>query len=71
MHIEYDPVNKRMHVTNFLNGNVTVIDATTNIVIDSPINLTDGSSRIEYDPVNKRMYNANFSGKTVSVINVR
>jgi DNA-binding beta-propeller fold protein YncE len=58
-------------VTNFLNPTVTVIDTTTNTVIGSPINVTDGSSRIEYDPVNKRMYVANFSGRTVSVINVR
>ena len=41
--IRYDPVNKRMYVTNFLNGNVSVIDTTTNTVIGSPINLTDGS----------------------------
>ena len=41
-----------MYVTNFLNPTVSVIDTTTNTVIGSPINLTDGSTRIEYDPVN-------------------
>ena len=70
-YLAYDPVNKRMYVTNFLTPTVTVIDTTTNTVIGSPINVIDKSSRIEYDPVNKKMYVASLFEATVSVINVR
>src|SRR5215217_424272 len=35
--IAYDPVNKRMYVINSLDDTVSVIDTTTNTVIDPPI----------------------------------
>jgi len=74
-YLAYDPVNKRMYVTNFLTPTVTVIDTTTNTVIGSPINVSEntgiGMGDIEYDPVNKKMYVASLFEATVSVINVR
>ena len=39
--IAYDPVNKRMYVTNFADGTVSVIDTNTNTVEGSPIPVGD------------------------------
>ena len=66
--IAYDPVNKRMYVTNRDNDTVSVIDTITNTVVGSPIKVGDGPQDIAYDPVNKRMYVTNFGDDTVSVI---
>ena len=35
--IAYDPVNKRMYVTNVGDDTVSVIDTTTNTVVGNPI----------------------------------
>jgi YVTN family beta-propeller protein len=69
----YDPVNKRMYVTNAGNGNdnVSVIDTTTNTVVGTPIPVGELPGGIAYDPVNKRMYVTNIDDNTVSLINVR
>ena len=65
--IAYDPVNKRMYVTNYLRD-VSVIDTTTNTVIGNPITVGDEPEGIAYDPVNKRIYVTNVGDDTVSVI---
>ena len=76
--IAYDPVNKRMYVTNIRDGTISVIDTATNTIIDTnpntpdeidPIKVGDEPNDIAYDPVNKRMYVVNAFGKSVSVIN--
>ena len=78
LNIAYDPVNKRMYVGNYRDSTVSVIDTTTNRVIDTnpntptvtdPIKVGDGSRDIAYDPVNKRMYVSNSQDGTVSIIN--
>ena len=74
--IAYDPVNKRMYVSNHNDNTVSVIDTTTNTVIDTkpntpqidPIMVGAGPEGIAYDPVNKRMYVSNHNDKSVSVI---
>ena len=63
--------NDTMYVTDFNNGNVFVINTTTNTLIDT-ITQADGigagPTDITYDPDLKRMYVANFNSGTVSVI---
>ena len=74
--IAYDPGNKRMYVTKIVDDTVSVIDTTTNKVIDTkpntpeidPIKVGDTPDSIVYDPVNKRMYVTNVVDGTVSVI---
>ncbi len=39
--------------------NVSVIDTTTNTVVDNPIQVGGKPTGIAYDPVNKRMYVTN------------
>ncbi|HET7644578.1 MAG TPA: YncE family protein, partial [Nitrososphaeraceae archaeon] len=53
--ISYDPVNKRMYVTNDRDTNVSVIDTTTNTVI-ATIPIGFSTSGIAYDSFNERMY---------------
>ena len=72
--IAYDPINQDMYVVNFGNNNiigtVSVIDTTTNTVIDTnpnlpginPIPVSLEPYNIAYDPVNERMYVTNDSG---------
>ena len=74
--IAYDPVNKRMYVSNAELDIVSIIDTTTNTVIDvdpstpeiDPIPVGINPLDMAYDPVNQRMYVANFFENTVSVI---
>ena len=74
--IAYDPVNKRMYVTNSGDDTVSVIDTTTNKVIDTnpntpqidPIMVGGGPAGIAYDPTNERMYVENRNDKSISVI---
>jgi len=66
----YDPVNKRMYLTNNADDTVSVIDTTTNNVVGNPIKVGDVPAGITYDPENKRMYVDNHDDDTVSVINL-
>jgi len=66
--IAYDPVNKRMYVTNNFDNSVSVIDTTNNKVVGGPITVGSRPTEIAYDPVNKRMYVANASVNNISVI---
>ena len=79
--IAYDSFNKRMYVTNNFDivNTVSVIDTTTNTLIDTDGDDTNGITRINvgvepldiaYDSFNKRMYVTNSAGVpgTVSVI---
>ena len=66
--IAYDPMNKRMYVTNIRDGTVSVIDTTTNTVTSNPITVGDRPIDIAYDPVSKRMYVTNIGPDTVSLI---
>ena len=56
-------------MTNAQDGTVSVIDTTTNTVIDT-ITVEAFPTGIAYDPVNHRMYVANNDSNTVSVINL-
>ena len=56
--IAYDPVNKRIYVSNPRDGPVSVMNTTSNIVIKS-IRVGDGWRGIAYDPVHKMIYVAN------------
>ena len=67
--IAYDSVNKRMYVTNYSDGTVSLIDTATNTVIKS-IRVGEIPSGIAYDPVNKRIYVTNLGHNTVSVIDI-
>jgi YVTN family beta-propeller protein len=58
-----------MYVTNSDSDDVSVIDTTTNTVIDT-IEVDFTPVDIAYDPVNHRMYVANSDDNTVSVINL-
>jgi YVTN family beta-propeller protein len=58
-----------MYVTNFQANTVSVIDTTTNTVIDT-IPVGESPLGITYNPVNHIMYVANFFGDTVSGINL-
>ena len=75
--ITYDPDLKRMYVTNFNSDTVSVIDTTTNTVIDTdgnagngitPITVGSNPVYVAYDPICKDMYVTNQGGTTVSVI---
>jgi 40-residue YVTN family beta-propeller repeat len=70
--IVYDPVNKRMYVTNVRNSTLSVIDTTTSTVVASPLKVENPANiaNIAYDPVNNRMYMTNFRNSTVSIINL-
>jgi YVTN family beta-propeller protein len=66
--IAYDSVNERIYVTNFGDDTVSVIDITTNTVIDTiPIGVVPFD--IAYSPDNQRIYVTNVGDDTVSVIN--
>jgi YVTN family beta-propeller protein len=56
-------------VTNSNDNTVSVIDTTTNAVINT-IPVGDGLREIAYDSINHRMYIGNFDDNTVSVINL-
>jgi YVTN family beta-propeller protein len=66
--IAYDSVNERIYVTNSDASTVSVIDITTNTVIDT-ITVGIEPRGIAYSPDNQRMYVTNFGDDTVSVIN--
>ena len=66
--IAYDSVNERIYVTNSGDNNVSVIDITTNTVIDTiPVGIEPFD--IAYSPDNQGMYVTNGGDSTVSVIN--
>lgn len=66
--IAYDSVNERIYVTNSDSNTVSVIDITTNTVIDTiPIGVVPFN--ISYRPDNHKMYVTNDGDSTVSVIN--
>ena len=66
--IAYDSVNERIYVTNSDDNTISVIDITTNTVIDTiPIGIEPFD--IAYSPYNQRMYVTNGGDSTVSVIN--
>ena len=75
--IAYSQRNDLMYVTNRNDDSVSVIDTTTNRVIDTnpntpqidPIKVGNGPEGIAYDPVNKQIYVANRNDGNVSVIN--
>ncbi|MGB9169004.1 MAG: YncE family protein [Nitrososphaeraceae archaeon] len=79
--VAYDEENKRMYVTNQNVDTVSVIDTTTNTIIDTdgngvngitPITVGNNPFGLAYDAQKDRMYVANFGGgggNTVSVIN--
>ena len=66
--IAYDSVNERIYVTNSDDSTVSVIDITTNTVIDT-ITVGIEPFDIAYSPYNQRMYVTNGGDSTVSVIN--
>jgi YVTN family beta-propeller protein len=65
--IAYDSIKERIYVTNSDDNTVSVINKTTNTVIDT-ISIGVVPYGIEYDNVNQRMYVSNFGDGTVSVI---
>ena len=65
--IAFDSVNERIYVTNSDDNTVSVIDTTTNTVIDTiPIGVVPFG--IAYDHINQRIYVTNFGDGTVSII---
>jgi 40-residue YVTN family beta-propeller repeat len=66
--VAYNPANKYIYVTNFFSGNVTVINSTTDKIVQ---NITVGESPegVAYNPANKYMYVANSISCNVTVIN--
>ena len=68
MNMVYDPVNKRIYVTNIDDEIVSITDNNINRVVGHPIKVEDQPVGIAYDPVNKRMYVTHFGDGTVSVI---
>ena len=67
--IAYDPVHKRMYVTNQFNNTVSVINTTSNTVVSS-ITVPSLPLHIVHDPRNERMYVTNRGANTVSVIDI-
>ena len=63
--IAYDQVNERMYVTNYSDGTVSVIDTTSNTVIDT-ISVGNNPHLIAYEPINQDMYVINQGDNTVS-----
>jgi YVTN family beta-propeller protein len=76
--IAYDSINENMYMTNFgdFPGSVSVIDTTTNTVIDTdpstseidPIAVGSLPTDIAYDPINQDIYVTNQGSGSVSVI---
>jgi YVTN family beta-propeller protein len=67
--IAYDLINHEMYVANAGDDSVSVIDTTTNKVIDT-ITVGDFPTDIAYDIIHERMYVTNQGDSTVSVINL-
>jgi YVTN family beta-propeller protein len=67
VYVTYDPVCKDMYVTNQGGTTVSVIDTTTNTIIDT-ITVQSTPIGIAYDPDKHRMYVGNSGSGTVSVI---
>jgi YVTN family beta-propeller protein len=67
--IAYDSIKERIYVTNSDDNTVSVINITTNTVIDT-ISIGVVPYGIEYDNVIQRMYVTNFGDGTVSVIDM-
>ena len=67
--VAYDPNCRDMYVTNQGGTTVSVIDTTTNQVIDR-ITVGNNPRGIAYDIVHERMYVANLNDSTVSAINL-
>lgn len=67
--IAYDLINHDMYVTNQGDDSVSVIDTTTNQVIDT-IKVGDFPTGIAYDIIHERMYVTNQDDSTISVINL-
>ena len=65
--IAYDPDNNNLYVTNFGSNSVSVINDSTNTVVEN-ISVGAGPIRIAYDPFNKDLYVSNRFSSTVSVI---
>jgi len=66
--VAYDPANQYMYVVNFNSNNVSVINSTTDTVVQS---FTVGNKPVSvaYNPVNQYVYVVNFNSNNVSVIN--
>ena len=65
--IAFDPVNERMYVANTAGDTVSVIDTTTNEVIDT-ITVENGPAFLAYEPINRDIYVTSVDENTVSVI---
>ena len=65
--IAYDPVHKKMYVTNG-ERHVIVIDTDSNEITCNRIVVGQSPSGIAYDPVYKRMFVSNFDDNTVRTI---
>ena len=68
MFIAYDPVNGNLYVTIGNNGQVIVVNGSTNR-IQARINLGGEPFGIAFDPLNQYIYATDFSSRNVSVIN--
>ena len=73
--IAYDSVNQYMYFVNHDSRTVSVIDTSTNAIINvkndnagTTIPVETHPFQIAYDPVNERMYVTNYNSNTVSVI---
>jgi YVTN family beta-propeller protein len=74
--ITYDSVNQYMYFVNHDSRTVSVIDTSTNTIINvkndddtgTTISVETHPFQLAYDPANKRMYVTNYNSHTVSVI---
>jgi YVTN family beta-propeller protein len=65
--IAYDPIHQRMYVANLNSNDVSVIDTTTNMVINTLTGF-NGPFAVKFNPINQNMYVTNYYSNTVSVI---
>jgi YVTN family beta-propeller protein len=65
--VKYTPSNENIYVINSYSDDVSVIDSSTNTVVDT-INVGMKPYDIEFNPSNNNIYIANMDSNTVSVV---
>src|SRR5215467_8728790 len=67
--VAYNPYNKNVYVTNFIYGNVTVLEGETNkVVAQIPMPTAAEAFDVLYNPSNHNMYASHQNRNTISVI---
>src|SRR5919112_1568353 len=67
--IEFNPTNRYLYVANYAAATVSVIDPTTNELVDT-VSVGSYPFGVTYNPLNRALYVSNVASDTLSVISV-